>query len=218
MPVIKKHVSSYGAEHFCFGTILFHNLEPTPQLHTLCDYPEQWQQRYQEKNYIDHDVTVSHCIESSTPILWPTRSNTISDINSKIFSESAEFGLISGISMPYHSRNGEHGALGVCSSEKHRRASLNNPANLYALQLLGAALFDYMRKNTRESNTIELTNRERECLKWVASGKTSWEISTILGISERTVVFHLQNAVSKMNTSSRTSAAVIAILNGEIAI
>jgi len=218
LPVIKSHLANYGAENFFFGSILFENLMPAPKLHTISDYPDSWQQRYHEKDYFDQDVTVAHCKQSSTPILWPAQCKNESKINNQIFSESAEFGLKSGISMPYHARNGEHGALAVSTSEKYDNSDLSNPRNLFALQVLGAAFFDYCRKNTKKNNTVQLTQREKECLKWVATGKTSWEISTILSISERTVVFHLQNAVSKMNTSSRTSAAVIAILNDEIAI
>ena len=42
--------------------------------------------------------------------------------------------------------------------------------------------------------TTPLTGRELECLEWVSHGKTSWEIGTILDLSERTVNFHLSNA------------------------
>jgi DNA-binding CsgD family transcriptional regulator len=42
-----------------------------------------------------------------------------------------------------------------------------------------------------------LTEREQQCLRWSASGKTSDEIGTILGISKNTVYFHLKKAASK---------------------
>ncbi|WP_447973005.1 LuxR family transcriptional regulator [Nitrospira sp. Kam-Ns4a] len=38
-----------------------------------------------------------------------------------------------------------------------------------------------------------LTKREREVLEWMKEGKTNWEIGRILGISERTVRFHVGN-------------------------
>jgi DNA-binding CsgD family transcriptional regulator len=43
----------------------------------------------------------------------------------------------------------------------------------------------------RISSPYTLSNREIEVLKWAALGKTSWEMSMILEISERTVNFHL---------------------------
>jgi LuxR family transcriptional activator of bioluminescence operon len=63
----------------------------------------------------------------------------------------------------------------------------------------------------------ELTPRERECLLWAAEGKTSWETAQILGISERTVIFHLRNVTEKLNVSSRQQAIARAISQGLIA-
>jgi DNA-binding CsgD family transcriptional regulator len=44
-----------------------------------------------------------------------------------------------------------------------------------------------------------ISARELDCLKWIAAGKTAWEASVILGISERTVRFHLNGAREKLN-------------------
>lgn len=48
-----------------------------------------------------------------------------------------------------------------------------------------------------------LSRRELQCLAWVSQGKTSWEIGTILGLSESTVNFHLRNASRKLNVYGR---------------
>lgn len=61
-----------------------------------------------------------------------------------------------------------------------------------------------------------LTERERECLVWIAQGKTSWEASVILGISESTTTFHLRNAVLKLKASNRTHAVAKALQSGII--
>ncbi len=53
---------------------------------------------------------------------------------------------------------------------------------------------------------IRLTVKEKEVLKWVIEGKTSWEISRILDTSERTVKFHLKNVYSKLRVSNRAQA------------
>ena len=61
-----------------------------------------------------------------------------------------------------------------------------------------------------------LTRRERECLLWAAEGKTSWEIGQLLNISERTSIFHLQNATHKLGASGRQAAIARAISLGLI--
>lgn len=60
------------------------------------------------------------------------------------------------------------------------------------------------------NNGAELTERERETLLWIQKGKTNWEIAQILGISERTVKFHVQNILTKLKASSRSHAVALA--------
>jgi len=50
----------------------------------------------------------------------------------------------------------------------------------------------------------ELSKREVECLTWISKGKTSSEVSQILGISERTVNFHVKNSMDKFDAVNRT--------------
>ena len=63
---------------------------------------------------------------------------------------------------------------------------------------------------------ISLTQREKECLTWTAHGKTSWEISTILGVSESTATFHLRNVGTKLKANNRAHAVAKAISQGLI--
>lgn len=51
-----------------------------------------------------------------------------------------------------------------------------------------------------------LSNREEEILRWVAAGKTNWEISVILKVSLNTIKFHLKNIFQKIGVENRWSA------------
>lgn len=53
--------------------------------------------------------------------------------------------------------------------------------------------------------------RELECLRWIAEGKTAWEAGVILGISERTVRFHLNAAREKLDCLTTTQAVAKAV-------
>ncbi|MDX8450958.1 helix-turn-helix transcriptional regulator [Mesorhizobium sp. VK3C] len=53
---------------------------------------------------------------------------------------------------------------------------------------------------------VLLTPREYECLQWAAQGKTDWEIGRILGITQRTVAFHLVNARGKLGVTTTRQA------------
>ncbi|MDE5454256.1 hypothetical protein GWE18_15680 [Bradyrhizobium sp. CSA112] len=71
-------------------------------------------------------------------------------------------------------------------------------------------------KNGKLATSGDLSEREKACLRWTALGKSSWEIGRILSISENTVVFHIKNAMRKLDTANRTLAAVKAIELGLI--
>jgi len=63
---------------------------------------------------------------------------------------------------------------------------------------------------------IALNDREVETLTWVARGKTSAEIAHILGLSKRTVDFHIDNARGKLGAATRTEAVIKAADGGLI--
>jgi len=63
---------------------------------------------------------------------------------------------------------------------------------------------------------IDLSDREIETLTWVARGKTSAEIGQMLGLSKRTVDFHIDNARIKLGVATRIQAAVKATTGGLI--
>jgi DNA-binding NarL/FixJ family response regulator len=58
---------------------------------------------------------------------------------------------------------------------------------------------------------IDLTQREVEMLTWAARGKTRDEIAEIVGISRRTVEYHLENARTKLGVATRIQAVVKAV-------
>lgn len=62
--------------------------------------------------------------------------------------------------------------------------------------------------------SLLLSERQAACLHWSAEGKTSWETSRILGVSESTVNFHLRNASARLGVRGRRAAVVAALRLG----
>jgi len=67
---------------------------------------------------------------------------------------------------------------------------------------------------TRTDYTNALSHRERECLQWAAVGKSAWETSVILKLSERSVKFYLDQARHKLDCMNKTHAVAKAISLG----
>ncbi|CEP35304.1 Transcriptional activator protein EsaR [Halomonas sp. R57-5] len=61
-----------------------------------------------------------------------------------------------------------------------------------------------------------LTERESECLYWASMGKTYAEVGMILGITERTVKYHINVSATKLNACNVRQALTAAIKNNEI--
>lgn len=83
------------------------------------------------------------------------------------------------------------------------------PDDALAVQLAGLMLTERLMTFAAppdEDDEVRLTHRERDALSWVAEGKSDWEISVILGVSETTVRFHVDNARRKLGAVNRAQA------------
>ncbi|WP_408646091.1 LuxR C-terminal-related transcriptional regulator [Zymobacter palmae] len=58
---------------------------------------------------------------------------------------------------------------------------------------------------------MQLSEREKEVLKWSGDGKTADEIAQILNLSHSTINFHLRKTMYKLNAPNKTNAIVKAI-------
>jgi len=93
-----------------------------------------------------------------------------------------------------------------------------NEQEMMELSLLSIHIFDRLYQISRSSQKPGegLTEREIDCLNWTAAGKTSAEISEILGLSEHTVNHYLNRATRKLDTVNRTQAVAKALRTGII--
>lgn len=64
---------------------------------------------------------------------------------------------------------------------------------------------------TKVARDMELTERELECLYWIAEGKTSDEIATIIGISKNTINNYITSVMRKTATRTRSEAIAYAV-------
>lgn len=67
------------------------------------------------------------------------------------------------------------------------------------------------RLNEAEDPGAPVTPRQLECLRWVQAGKSAFDIGVILGISQRTVETHLQEACARLGVRTRMQAVLEAI-------
>jgi DNA-binding response OmpR family regulator len=85
---------------------------------------------------------------------------------------------------------------------------VTKPIDFEVLATIIEARLNRVARHEVLSRSIDLNGREVDSLTWSARGKTSSEIAVILGLSKRTVDFHIENACRKLNVATRIEAAV----------
>lgn len=217
--VCEKFCASYGFEFYLFGVCDAASLT-APKVSIITNYPDEWMNFYSVEKMQKNDPVVKYCWANTVPIRWLDLIHLETYVNAhgeQILIRAREFGLQDGLSVPIKSPTGEIALLSVATSNleglDERMSNL-----LHTAQYFGNAVFErYMRVQLKpEERNFYLTDREKECLFWVCEGKTAWEISKILGITERTVTFHMTSAMNKMGAVNRQHAAAKAILHGLI--
>ena len=211
----------FGFDRFQYGARI-----PTsfvkPYFIFISSYQNDWRARYLAEGYMSIDPAVSHCAKHLTPISWEqmTPQEKENQLIRRFMGEAREFGLNSGVSFPVHSPQGESAMLSLASSQGCDRTKSQIQAGMPFIHLFTAHLHESVRRVFEQHvlplKRVSLTEREQQCLLWTAEGKTSWETSHILRVSERTVVFHLQNAAHKLHVVNRQQAVARAVSLGLI--
>ncbi len=181
-------------------------------------YPRGWMNRYLAQNYAHIDPVVRRCKHGLSPFLWsesaPFARAEDSTKVGKMFGEASEFNLKAGFVVPMITLDGHIVALSLGGE-----AAEVPPDAFGMIGMAGAFAICRaieLRGPEKRRRRSSLTEREAECLKWAAEGKTEWEISEILTISEHTADKHLSNARRKLRAANRTQAVANAIRWGFI--
>ncbi|NJO62379.1 MAG: hypothetical protein HC836_30390 [Richelia sp. RM2_1_2] len=221
--ILQRHTMNYGCEFLAFGPTSAEAVkvmyDVDPDLPYITNYPEKWIAKYKEKNYMDLDPVLKYAKIVNHAFSWKeVRSKTSTTHKIDLFWADAEaHGLVCGISIPLHGPNSLSFIMSVASSMP---ISCSACTNLDELQIVAYQFYlSYTTINvTDELYKLELiiTKREKEILAWSAQGKSAWDISIILGISENTVNFHLKNIIKKLDVTNKVAAVVKAIRLGFI--
>lgn len=205
-----------GFEQTVYGVVPTKNT-PLEEAFLRSNYSASWRATYDSEKLHYIDPTVGHCLKSSIPLIWEPQTFEMAR-EKEFYEEACGYGIRSGITYPIHGPNGEFGVISFVSdamTDKKFKDELNH--SLPALALIRDYVFEsslkFLKKSKPEEE-VHLTQRELECLKWAMAGKSSWEISMILGCSEATVNFHISNSRIKFQVNTRQQAIVKAIRLG----
>lgn len=191
----------------------------TPEFVAIHNAPLAYVDTFEDLSVSRRDPIAQHCKRNTVPILWGQhtylKSNAIEQ-----WEHQARFGYRNGIAMALHLPEGRHFMLGVerdqeLPTDAGELTRVVADLQLFAVHAQDTALRVLVSEGARPELPA-LTPRELEVLRLTMDGKVTHEISSLLGIGERTTVFHIQNAMLKLNCNSKHVAVVKALRLGLI--
>ncbi|RWQ78405.1 MAG: LuxR family transcriptional regulator [Mesorhizobium sp.] len=191
-----------------------------PALKVLSSYPASWARQYIEQRYEDIDPVVGLARSSQRSFQWDRWTLRLASApQQRFFAEAAKFGIHRGVTVPIRGGFGRFAAFtlagnidSVVDSRPTEVMDLLQLAGLY----YHAHVYAKLQLGLTRLADAPLTQRELQCLFWAARGKKMPETAKILGITTRTVVFHLENARSKLSASTVAQAVAEAAHRGLI--
>lgn len=183
--------------------------------------PASFTERFEDTSIWQVDPVAQHCKRSSVPIVWDQSTYTRYGLGGQ-WEEQAAYGFSTGVAVALHMPEGRHFVIGVDKSTSLPRDSSALTRVVADLQLFAVhaqeAAWRLLMPDQFGTPQLKahLTPRELECLRWTMEGKTAWEVGSILSISERTAVLHLNNAMHKLDCTSKHQAVLKALRLGLI--
>ena len=178
-------------------------------------YSTDWLYTYCKRNYADADPVLQSVLSTFHTQVWEQTYKATSFPKQLEFVEEARsYGLTHGLT----TGRLEPGR-GLASFFSFAGGDLDNTVRHkglleYLLPLLHRIMVTNVPAPSANHTIKGLSHRELTVLEWMKQGKTNWEISRIIGVSERTVRFHVESIFTKLNVGSRTQAVACAMEQG----
>ncbi len=207
-----------GFETVSAITVIDHPLA-RPEFIAVDNAPAAYRQTINDSSLGRRDPVMQHCKSQSVPIIWNQDTYTKRGLGD-LWEEQASFGYRTGVCLALHMPEGRHFVLGV----DRQQAMPKDPIavtrivadlQLFAVHAQDAALRILVPLEAQPERPA-LTPREVEVLCWTMDGKTAWEVGDALGITERTAVLHINNAMHKLGCSNKHQAVLKALRLGLI--
>ncbi len=211
-------LTQFGFSGFLISTTP--DLRASNERQTFFDgWPNNFNEHYIQNDFYKDDPVVAMCLRSADPFEWSEApyDPKASPAAKKVMGVAGEFGLKKGFAVPIYRERGLIDTVTMGGDyvdlDHHAKRSIHL-ISLYAhskaLALVSAGHADPYRRI--------LTNGEREVLAWTAAGKTTWEISIILSVSEAAIAKRLKLASRKLGSVNKTQAVVEAIRTKQISV
>ena len=180
-------------------------------------WPSEWFDLYAREQFHRYDPIPRHCLSTLNPFAWSEAPYDRNDEPGahEVMTRARDFRLNEGFCVPIHYDD----AVGAVSLAGERpNLAPDARGALHLISIFTHSRLRALARATSGGQSRRLSRIEAEVLSWAARGKTAWETARILGVSERNVRWHLEEAQRKLETKNKTATVATALVNGEITI
>jgi DNA-binding CsgD family transcriptional regulator len=180
------------------------------------NWTKEWAQLSDEKGFSRTSFVVAEARRRIAPFTWAEarEQRQFTPADRELWGIVHEWGFFDGFVVPVHGPQGYFATVSVASSERELDFRPELRLRLRLIALLAHERCFALSPFAPQEPPCRLSERERECLRWVAAGKTDWEIGVILSISSATARFHVDRARQKLGTRTRSQAVARVALLG----
>jgi LuxR family transcriptional regulator, quorum-sensing system regulator BjaR1 len=161
-----------------------------------------------------HDPIARCGLRSRRPFKWSQARQQASLMGKKTLDQAADFQIKDGLMFPMHAIGSVPGGVSLGTDKLDI-----DPRGISELEIVAQHTYfklEDMLGPFPYQVSIDLSRRELQVIQIAAAGKTNWEISRILGVSEETVKATISRAAKKLNASNRAHAVATAIAHSLI--
>lgn len=219
--VLMQSLEPLGFMGFTFAVI---RRVKTSYLHaTICTtWPNQTQTTFQQPEIFHVDPVIVRSRTAAELFVWDLSIyRTGNPVHDRILSFREALGVTGGIcvtvSEAYQGRSVLYLSGKGFDSSPRTCLSLQLITEHFAARIYALGDADQTGRFTSQKTEVgALSPRERQVFGWLAFGKSSREVATIMSISEHTVNDHIASGVIKLGASNRTEAVMWAMLTSQI--
>lgn len=192
--------------------------EDCPPPAVMLHFPQDWVARYTAADHARSDPVLGHAASIGVPFLWDWLAalRNLEDDERQVLEAARQHGLAGGLSVPLRGPGGTRALVSCATADPAVRIEAVLGRLGICAAMFHVAYVERVGLVPAPGAAPRLTGKELECLRWVAAGKTSWEIARILTIHETTVRAYLRRAMRKLDASSRAMAVARALRHGLI--
>lgn len=213
---LKQASQRMGFDHFALSLEARASDDADTEM-LLHDYPDEWAKVYTSFDLAGRDPVRRACDQAFGGFTWEAIGQLIPMTRGdrQMLAVGRECGIGDGFTIPRHLPGMARGTLTfVVAPDRclpHRW--------LVVAEYLGTLALTSALKISDMARPValpRLSDRQRECLLWVARGKTAAETAIILGISTDTVIQHLKMARERYEVHCSQSLILAAMFDGLI--